>query len=60
MSTIVIETGGLKLPASLNHSETAKRILEALPFEGKADVWGDEIYCSSLVLPKVARIPPST
>jgi hypothetical protein len=44
MNTIVIETEDVKLSASLNNSTTAKSILEALPFEGQANVWGDEIY----------------
>lgn len=44
MTRIVIEVGGLSLPAELNDSPTARQILEALPFEGKASIWGDEIY----------------
>lgn len=30
--------------AELNNSKTAKIIYETLPFEGKAHIWGKEIY----------------
>ena len=30
--------------AELNNTKTAKAILEALPIESKAEIWGDEIY----------------
>ena len=41
---IIIRTGELELKAELNDSMTAGRILENLPLEGSANVWGDEIY----------------
>ena len=44
MSTILIEVEGIALEAELNQSDTARKILENLPLEGKANVWGDEIY----------------
>jgi hypothetical protein len=44
MKTITIRAGDLCLPAELNDSPTAGQIWEALPLEGKAHAWGDEIY----------------
>jgi hypothetical protein len=45
MKQITIEVGQFSLPAELNNSSTAQQIWEALPIEGSANVWGDEIYC---------------
>ena len=42
--TITIED--LKVEASLNDSKTAQNIWDALPIEGRANTWGDEIYFS--------------
>jgi hypothetical protein len=44
MQRILISAGDLSLPAELNDNRTATRIWEALPIEGRANVWGDEIY----------------
>ncbi len=44
MNPITISTAGISLPAELNDSPTARRIWEALPIEGQASTWGDEIY----------------
>lgn len=44
MATILIEVEGVRLEAELNQSATARSILDSLPLEGKAAVWGDEIY----------------
>lgn len=41
---IEITLGTLTLTASLNDSLTAKKIIAALPLEGSANVWGEEIY----------------
>jgi len=41
---IVIEAGEISLEAELNDSQTAARIYAALPLEGTANLWGDEIY----------------
>ena len=41
---IRIRVGEIELDAELNESETAKAVLEALPFEGGFNTWGDEIY----------------
>jgi hypothetical protein len=40
----VISSGKVSLHAELNDSPTAKEIWEALPIEGRANIWGDEIY----------------
>jgi len=42
--TITITVSGIAVEAELNDSSTAVRILEILPVEGRANVWGDEIY----------------
>ena len=44
MHTITISAGDISLPAKLNDSPTARQIWESLPLEGRASVWGDEIY----------------
>lgn len=44
MNKIIIMAEELKLTATLNNSDTAEKIYEALPFEGTANIWGDEIY----------------
>jgi len=41
---IRILAGELKVEAQLNESKTAQMIWEALPIEGKANLWGEEIY----------------
>jgi uncharacterized protein len=43
---IRIQTGELKAEADLNDSKTAQLIWEALPIEGKINLWGEEIYFS--------------
>lgn len=44
MNPITIAAGEISLRAELNDSPTARQIWEALPIEGQANVWGDEIY----------------
>ena len=44
MKNIVIMCNSLILEAVLNESHTADIISQSIPFEGKANVWGDEIY----------------
>lgn len=41
-----IVVGGAELPAKLNDSLTASTIAGALPLEGTANRWGEEIYFS--------------
>jgi hypothetical protein len=43
---IRITFGDISAQAKLNETETAKAIWEALPIEGRANTWGDEIYFS--------------
>ena len=44
MKTISISVEGITLKAELNDSLTAREILNSLPLEGSANVWGNEIY----------------
>jgi len=43
---ITITTEDLKVDAGLNDSKTAQNIWDALPIEGRVNIWGDEIYFS--------------
>jgi len=43
-TTIRIRAGDVEAVAELNDSETARAIAKALPIEGSANTWGDEIY----------------
>ena len=55
MLKIVIEAGSVTVEAELNDSQTAQQIGEALPIEGTANTWGDEIYFE---IPVVAAQAP--
>lgn len=44
MKTIIISAGDVSLTAELNDSPTAQQVWDALPIEGAANLWGDEIY----------------
>jgi len=44
MHKIMIAAGKVSLPAELNDGPTASQIWKALPIEGSANRWGDEIY----------------
>ena len=44
MKKIVIRAGELTAEAELNESTTAVAIWQALPLEGVANTWGEEIY----------------
>ena len=44
MKKIIIEAAGEQLTARLNESPTSQLIWEALPVEGRANIWGEEIY----------------
>jgi hypothetical protein len=50
MKSISILAGGVSLPAELNDNPTAQRIWEALPIEGRAHTWGDEIYFETSIV----------
>jgi hypothetical protein len=55
MNAISISAGDISLPAELNDSSTAQQVWKALPIQGIAHVWGDEIYFEIPV--RVARAP---
>jgi len=55
MRHIIIDAGGVSLLAELNDSPSAQQVWEALPVEGQANVWGDEIYFE---IPVVAEQAP--
>ncbi len=44
--TVRIKAGQTEVTAELNDSNTAQAVWEALPFNGRANRWGDEIYFS--------------
>src|SRR3989304_7608439 len=43
---IRIKAGAIEAEAELNDTRTARAIWEALPIEGRVNLWGDEIYFS--------------
>lgn len=55
MKRLVIAAGNISLPAELNDTPTARQVWEALPIEGTASTWGDEIY---FAIPVVAAEEP--
>lgn len=46
MPTLHITAGAVTVSAQLNDSPTAHLLWDALPIDGKANRWGDEIYFS--------------
>ena len=44
MAKILIQVDHLSVSADLKNTPTARKILEILPIEGSANVWGEEIY----------------
>ena len=54
MKKIVIRAGEITAEAELNESTTAVAIWQALPLEGAANTWGEEIYFRSPVSPDLA------
>lgn len=44
MPNITITAGDVSAVAALNDTPTARLILAALPIEGRAQTWGEEIY----------------
>ncbi len=46
MKPIKIQAGSVELSAELNDDPTSKLVWDALPIEGRANRWGDEIYFS--------------
>jgi hypothetical protein len=41
---IVAEEANVSMTATLNESETAKKLLKLLPIESHAQTWGEEVY----------------
>jgi hypothetical protein len=41
---IVAEEANVSMTATLNESETAKKLLKLLPIESNAQTWGEEVY----------------
>lgn len=41
---ITAKDAGVTMTATLNDTETARKVFDELPIEGSAQVWGDEIY----------------
>jgi hypothetical protein len=52
---ITISAGEVSLPAELSDNPTAQQIAAALPIEGRANVWGNEIYFE---IPVIAEQEP--
>ena len=44
MRKILITAGDVSVTANLEENQTAEAIWDALPIEGSANTWGDEIY----------------
>ena len=44
MVQIRVQTDAVTMTATLNDSETAKKLLDILPVEGAASRWGKEVY----------------
>lgn len=44
MTRIRITAGTVSLDAVLHNTPTTEALLAALPIEGRANIWGDEIY----------------
>ena len=44
MKAIKITVGSIAVDAELNEGPTSQQVWEALPIEGRANIWGDEIY----------------
>ena len=44
MTQIRIQSDAVTMTATLNDSETARKLLDVLPLEGAASRWGKEVY----------------
>ena len=53
MGKIKIEIEELSLEAELYDTPTAQKIMEILPIEGSANVWGEEIYFNIPLQPEL-------
>ena len=51
---IVAQDASIEMTATLNDSETAKKLLKLLPIESRAQRWGEEVYFETpLALPEL-------
>ncbi|OGA73393.1 MAG: hypothetical protein A3G81_05655 [Betaproteobacteria bacterium RIFCSPLOWO2_12_FULL_65_14] len=50
---LAITLGKVRLEADLLQSETAKALVAALPFESRAQTWGEEVYFTTPVSAKL-------
>jgi uncharacterized protein len=61
---ITAEDAGIAMTATLNDSETARKLLKILPTESHAQIWGEEVYFEvPLKLPEEnahAEVPSGT
>lgn len=55
MKTIRITAGTVEAEATLRETPTADALWKALPIEGQASLWGDEIY---FTIPVQAKLEP--
>ena len=56
MKRIVIKAGDIEAEAELNDSATAEAVWQALPLDGSANMWGEEIYFR---IPVVQELEPN-
>ena len=55
MTRIRLRSGALSLEMDLKETATAKALIAALPFEARAQTWGEEVYFTT---PVSARLEP--
>jgi hypothetical protein len=55
MAKIMIEVDDLSVSADLKNTPTAQKMMEILPIEGSANIWGEEIYFD---IPLQAELEP--
>ena len=61
MARIRIKSANVEMTAELNDSPTSGKLLDALPFESPAQLWGDEVYfVADVERDAQAVVPPGT